>query len=142
MKTSELIKQLKNLEFEVSENEDLIRFKKGIVTLTYSKNIEPNSDWAKVLTLLSKYYQTPLNKREAEKRYRIRLRGFNSSNGHQYLTTDRNGKVFACAWSPHLNIKQIFTQDELNEIRNRPCFKSIAWFDELVARGLEEVEEE
>lgn len=35
MKTSELIKQLKNLEFEVSENEDLIRFKKGIVTLTY-----------------------------------------------------------------------------------------------------------
>lgn len=63
-------------------------------------------------------------------------------NGHQYLTTDRNGKVFACAWSPHLNIKQVFTQDELNEIRNRSCFKSIAWFNELVARGLEELEEE
>ena len=85
--------------------------------------------------LIDEYLQTPLEERFP--RYRIRLHGFRSDNGKQYLTTDDIKNVFACAWNPSL--KQTFTMDEIYEIKNCSQFKSVIWFDELIRNGLEEV---
>lgn len=85
--------------------------------------------------LIDEYLQTPLEERFP--RYRIRLHGFHSDNGKQYLTTDNIKNVFACAWNPSL--KQTFTMDEIYEIENCSQFKSVIWFDELIRNGLEEV---
>ena len=85
--------------------------------------------------LIDEYLQTPLEERFP--RYRIRLHGFRSDNGKQYLTTDDIKNVFACAWNPSL--KQTFTMDEIYKIKNCSQFKSVIWFDELIRNGLEEV---
>ena len=87
--------------------------------------------------LIEAFLYTPINERFPEKKYRVRLIGFNSDNGRQYLTTDDIKNVFACAWNPSL--KQTFTMDEINKIKNCSQFKSVIWFDELIRNGLEEV---
>lgn len=77
---------------------------------------------------------------EEPKKYRIRLEGFNSDNGQQYLTAGRSGenRLFACALKPGL--KQEFTSDEINEIINQLDFKG-TWRTDMVRTGLEPVEE-
>lgn len=77
---------------------------------------------------------------EEPKKYRIRLEGFNSDNGQQYLTAGRSGenRLFACALKPGL--KQEFTSDEINEIINRSDFKG-TWRTDMVRTGLEPVED-
>lgn len=87
--------------------------------------------------LIEEFLHTPIKERFPEKKYRVRLIGFNSDNGRQYLTTDDIKNVFACAWNPSL--KQTFTMDEIYEIKNCSQFKSVIWFDELIRNGLEEV---
>ena len=87
--------------------------------------------------LIEEFLHTPIKERFPEKKYRVRLIGFNSDNGRQYLTTDDIKNVFACAWNPSL--KQTFTMDEINKIKNCSQFKSVIWFDELIRNGLEEV---
>lgn len=74
------------------------------------------------------------------KKYRIRLEGFNSDNGQQYLTAGKSGKnrLFACALKPGL--KQEFTSDEINEIINQLDFKG-TWLTDMVRTGLEPVED-
>lgn len=78
---------------------------------------------------------------EEPKKYRIRLEGFNSDNGQQYLTAGRSGenRLFACALKPGL--KQEFTSDEINEIINQLDFKG-TWRTDMVRAGLEPVEDE
>lgn len=88
------------------------------------------------LAITKEFLDTPINKRYLEIRYRLRLKGFNSDNGPQYLTT-AGDKVFAYAW--RYGLKQSFTLAELENIHNRPQFKSVVWFDELMKSGLEEV---
>ena len=80
--------------------------------------------------------------RSGVKRYRVRLLGFNSSHGKQYLSCehDIHGKVFACA--PNHFLKQTFTWDELNQLRNDTRFKGIAYFDQLLRTGIEEVKDD
>ena len=77
---------------------------------------------------------------EEPKKYRIRLEGFNSDNGQQYLTAGRSGenRLFACALKPGL--KQEFTSDEINKIINRSDFKG-TWRVDMVRTGLEPVED-
>lgn len=138
MTTSELIECLENAGFKVSESVEQIVAQKNGINLNFSKSISPDSDWAKAFSLLTSYYQTPLDERESKKKYRVRLKGFNQGR-HQYLSTDSNpymGQIFASTWDPCY--KQVFTKDELNAIRNRPQFKSIVWFNELIRDGLEE----
>lgn len=89
------------------------------------------------LVITKEFLDTPLDKRSLEIRYRLRLKGLDSDNGPQYLTT-AGDKVFACAW--RYGLKQSFTLAELENIRNRPQFKSVVWFDELMKSGLEEVD--
>lgn len=77
---------------------------------------------------------------EETKKYRIRLEGFNSDNGQQYLTAGRSGenRLFACVLKPGL--KQEFTSDEINEIINQLDFKG-TWRTDMVRTGLEPVED-
>lgn len=79
--------------------------------------------------------------RSGVKRYRVRLLGFNLSHGKQYLSCERDihGKVFACA--PNHFLKQTFTWDELDQLRNDTRFKGIAYFDQLLRTGFEEVKD-
>lgn len=89
------------------------------------------------LAITKEFLDTPIDKRYLEIHYCLRLKCFNSDNGPQYLTT-AGDKVFACAW--RCGLKQTFTLAELENIRNRPQFKSVVWFDELMKSGLEEVD--
>lgn len=138
MTTDELIECLKNAGFKVSENVDQIVAEKSDIKLNFSKSVSPDSDWAKAFSLLTSYYQTPLDERESNKKYRVRLQGFNQGN-HQYLSTDSNpymGQIFASTWDPCY--KQVFTKSELEAIQNRPQFKGVIWFRELIKDGLRE----
>lgn len=93
-----------------------------------------------LINLVNEFVNTPVEERESK--YRIRLKGFNSDNGHQYLTCqthDVTGKLFACAPNPHL--KQEFTSDEIDKIINRPDFRA-TWKETMVRAGLEPAEDE
>ena len=99
------------------------------------------SEWRDFYSTLLKYAKTPLEDREEKPKYRVRLRGFNSSNGHQYLTADNENvkmaKFFACA--ERSGLKQEFTQDELDKIAGMR--RGIGWFQDLI-RHAEPVEED
>ncbi|MGK4125667.1 hypothetical protein [Limosilactobacillus vaginalis] len=91
--------------------------------------------------LIEEFLHTPIKERFPEKKYRVRLRGFNSDNGHQYLTTkktDGESRVFACAL--RTDLKQEFTFDEINKIINRPAFKG-TWVLDMIRAGIESVDE-
>ena len=138
MKTSELIKKLRDLGFTVTEDKGHIQVKKYGIEWSYGKNLTPDVDWVKMQLLLAEYYQTPLDERKSEKKYRVRLQGFNQGN-HQYLSTDNNpymGQIFASTWD--LCYKQVFTKSELEAIQNRPQFNGVVWFRELIKNGLRE----
>ena len=101
------------------------------------------SEWRDFYNTLLEYAKTPLEDREDKPKYRVRLRGLNSANGHQYLAADREdvktAKFFACAERPDL--KQEFTREELDIIANRNQFKGVGWLQDLI-RNAEPVEEE
>ncbi len=93
-----------------------------------------------LINLVNEFVNTPVEEREPK--CRIRLKGFNSDNGHQYLTCqtrDVTGKLFACALNSHL--KQEFTSDEISKIINRPDFRA-TWKETMVREGLEPTEDE
>ena len=92
--------------------------------------------------LIEEFLHTPINERFPEKKYRVRLIGFNSDNGRKYLTTEGdslNSRFFACALRPGL--KQEFTMDELNTIANKNEFKAVPWIRDLL-RNTELVEDD
>ena len=94
-----------------------------------------------ILNLVKELQDTPVKDRFPKKHYRVRLRGFNSDGGHQYLTVSTRystinlGSVFAAAWNTGL--KQTFTAEELNKIRER--FKGSKWIVSMLNDGVEEV---
>lgn len=96
-----------------------------------------------ILGLVQELRKTPVKDRFPKKHYRVRLRGFNSDGGHQYLTVSTRystinlGSVFAAAWNTGL--KQTFTAEELNKIRER--FKGSKWIVSMLNDGVEEVGE-
>lgn len=80
-----------------------------------------------------------------EPKYRVRLVGFNSVDGKQYLTTENSNvnllarKFFACTLNSRL--KQEFTLDELTAIANKREFKAVPWIQDLL-RNTELVEDD
>lgn len=87
------------------------------------------SEMAKLFALVDEFLKTPFKNRL--QRYRVPLRGLESDNGPQYLTTKDGVKYFACA--PNSSLKQSFTESEFVEILNLPQFKSTYW--ESLFRG-------
>lgn len=161
MTTKELIEKLKPiLEIEdvtIGENDEIHVWIGGIISLLIPNNAKTwfeisnyekvtagafdDTERVYVSSLINQFLSTPLEDREAK--YRVRLRGFNSENGHQYLTAQddnvRATRFFACAEKPDL--KQEFTQDELNVIANRNQFKGVGWLQDLI-RHAELVEDD
>lgn len=94
----------------------------------------------KLSALIEEFLHTPIKERFPEKKYRVRLIGFNSDNGSQYLTTEGdslNDKFFACALRSDL--KQEFTMNEINQLANSTQFRAVPWFQDLM-RNIEPVE--
>lgn len=156
MTTKELIERLEDIGLRFDglkqnlQGDDVLDFSKGISGFRIAKNMIHRdcfngltiSEWKVVFEALVDYADTPLEQRN-EPKYRVRLRGLNSVNGHQYLSTDRenvkSAKFFACAERPDL--KQEFTQDELDIIANRDQFKGVSWLQDLI-RHAEPVEDD
>ena len=163
MKIDEYIKVLENNGFEVYEdntNGDVIKlrvwygdFKIARVILGNNvRNLKLDGDTSLPLQKLIDFLMrtkslidTPDDVLFTEPKYRVRLIGFNSQNGKQYLTTEYDNanplghKFFACALRPGL--KQEFTIDELNTIANKNEFKAVPWIQDLL-RNTELVEDE
>lgn len=163
MKINEYIKGLENNGFEVYEdntNGDVIKlivwygdFKIARVILGNNvRNLKLEGDTNLPLQKLIDFLMrtkslidTPDDVLFTEPKYRVRLIGFNSQNGKQYLTTEYDNanplghKFFACALRPGL--KQEFTMDDLNTIANKNEFKDVPWIQDLL-RNIELVEEE
>lgn len=78
---------------------------------------------AKIFALVGEFLNTPIKNRL--QRYRVPLRGLESDNGPQYLTTSDGVNYFACAQNSSL--KQSFTESEFEEMLNLPQFKSTYW---------------
>lgn len=156
MTTKELIERLEDLGFHFdgqtqdSLDTDSLDFSRYSIGIHIDKNARHYSryngltllEWKLIFEALVDYADTPLEQRN-ESKYRVRLRGFNSENGHQYLTAQddnvRATRFFACAEKPGL--KQEFTQEELNDIANRNQFKGVDWFQDLI-RHAEPVEDD
>ena len=81
------------------------------------------SEMAKLFALVDEFLKTPFNNRL--QRYCVPLRGLESDNGPQYLTTRDGVKYFACAQNSSL--KQSFTESEFEKMLNFPQFKSTYW---------------
>ena len=163
MKINKYIEGLENNGFEVYEdntNGDVIKlivwygdFKIARVILgNYVRNLKLDGDTNLPLQKLIDFLMrtkslidTPDDVLFTEPKYRVRLVGFNSQNGKQYLTTENDNsnplghKFFACALRPGL--KQEFTMDELNAIANKNEFKAVPWIQDLL-RNIELVEDE
>jgi hypothetical protein len=151
MTPKELIKSLEAQGWEPFEDgSGNITVHKGMSDLTFCNKVTPDyhggdvtiAEWFAFYSVLMDYALTPMDERKDKPKYRVRLRGFNSENGHQYLTADRenvnSAKFFACA--ERQNLKQEFTQEELNVIANRDQFKGVSWFQDLI-RHADPVEE-
>lgn len=160
MKIDEYIEELGNNGFEVykdNTNGDVVKlivwygdFKIAYVILGNSvRNLKLEGDTnlplQKLIDLLMKtksLIDTPDDILFAEPKYRVRLIGFNSDNGRQYLTTEGdslNSKFFACALRSDL--KQEFTMNEINQLANSTRFKDIPWIQDLL-RNIEKVEDD
>lgn len=163
MKINKYIDKLENDGFEVYEdntNGDVIKlivwygdFKIARVILGNNvRNLKLDGDTNLPLQKLIDFLMrtkslidTPDDVLFTEPKYRVRLIGFNSQNGKQYLTTENDNsnplghKFFACALRPGL--KQEFTIDELNTIANKNEFKAVPWIQDLL-RNIEPVEDD
>ena len=101
------------------------------------------ADLARVMEVVQQLVETPVSERFPEKKYRIRFSGLNSDNGHQYLSTDSdgiNGHFFACGL--RFDLKQEFTVGEIEKLLNRPAFRFVPWFRELIRNNKEEVKDD
>lgn len=163
MKINKYIEKLENNGFEVDVNQDsdksvqlrvyydgheqLIAFigPNDARQLSSNANNIPLGKYIDLLTITKTLFEIPDDILFAEPKYRVRLVGFSSENGKQYLTTEYDDanqlghKFFAC--TPHKGLKQEFTMDELNAIANKNEFKAVPWIQDLL-RNIELVEED
>lgn len=122
MTTDELIECLKNAGFKVSESVEQIVAEKGGINLNFSKSISPDSNWAKAFSLLTSYYQTPLNERESEKKYRLRWIDSNDGRDDEFIgpetylgRSEDNGVLY---WTTFQKFgAEIFTESELEQLK-------------------------
>lgn len=146
MTTKEFKRRAEKLGYVVREDENEFVLITGYDRIHIEKDVvlDDGSDFLKrcqLNSLMLDYASTPLDKRKPEPLYRVRLMGFNSDNGHQYLTTKERGnafgKMFACAYNPRL--KQAFTAKELDALAERPDFKEEGWVQTLLYVGREKI---
>lgn len=151
MTKEELKREADKLGFIVSEDEDQIHFDRIFTRFDLDKNktLAESPDLVlryKLYRLMFDYISTPIDKRDPEPLYRVRLTGFNSDNGHQYLTTNKKsndstiGRVFACAYNPKL--KQTFTEKELDTLAQRHGFDEPIWIQNLLNQHRELITED
>lgn len=163
MKINKYIEELENNGFEVEVKPE---FEKSIqLRVSYegreqliafvgpnnARHLSLNADnislgkYIDLLTKTKSLFESSDDVLFAKPKYRVRLIGFNSQNGKQYLTTENDNsnplghKFFACALRQGL--KQEFTMDEINTIANKNEFKAVPWIQDLL-RNTEPVEEE
>lgn len=126
MKTSELIKKLKDLGFKVSEDEHRIHVEKDNLVSDYAKEVTPNSLFAKVESLFAEYYQTPLDERKPEKKYRLRWIDGEDDNPRKetYLGMDDTGFFNGSYWATYFKSgAPTFTESQLEKLkRDNPRF--------------------
>lgn len=163
MRINKYIEKLENNGFEVDVNpetdksvqlrvyydghEQLIAFigPNDARQLSSIANNIPLGKYIDLLTKTKSLLEIPDDVLFAKPKYRVRLIGFNSQNGKQYLTTENSNvnllarKFFACALNSRL--KQEFTLDELTAIANKREFKAVPWIQDLL-RNTELVEDE
>lgn len=163
MKIDEYIEKLENNGFEVykdNTNGDVVKLLvwygeykliriflgEGVRKLKLDSNSNlPLNKLIDLLVITKSLIETPDDALFAEPKYRVRLVGFNSQNGKQYLTTEYDDvnplghKFFACAL--HSDLKQEFTLDELTAIANKREFKAVPWIQDLL-RNTELVEDD
>lgn len=90
-----------------------------------------------LLNLINKFVNTPVDKRFSEKKYRVRLKGFNADSGKQYLTcSDKRGSIkgqsfFGC----HLQkgLCQEFTTKELDTLLELAKDRNQQWLAMLLS---------
>lgn len=163
MKINKYIEELENNGFEVEVKQE---FEKSIqLRVSYegreqliafvgpnnARRLSLNADdislgkYIDLLTKTKSLFEISDDVLFAKPKYRVRLIGFNSENGKQYLTTEYDDanplghKFFACA--PHKGLKQEFTLDELTAIANKREFKAVPWIQDLL-RNTELVEDD
>ena len=94
MTTKELIKSLEAQGWQARENDfGGVTITMGEVSFAINKGLSLEatkdgirmSEWRDFYNTLLEYAKTPLEDREDKPKYRVRLRGLNSANGHQYL---------------------------------------------------------
>lgn len=148
MKTRELIEKLTQmgLKFQGTEG-NLMTFTKepDIARFTIACDLEPNDEhgeltpdnWVYFWTQVAKYARTPLDERQDEPKYRVRLKGFNADTGKQYLTcSDKHGSMknqnfFGC----HLQkgLCQEFTTKELDTLLELAKDRNQQWLAMLLS---------
>lgn len=112
MKINEFIEQV-NVHGRMRAIEDdkgiLISTPMGIFSIPKDASLywkKPDREY--LSALIEEFLHTPVKERFPGKHYRVRLRGFNSNGGHQYLTVSTRystinlGSVFAAAWNTGL----------------------------------------
>ena len=98
--------------FAVYEDESSIEIRKGFMSFTYGKYIDPSSDIAQLFTLLDKYYQTPVKDRFSEKKYRLRWIN-DGDGGRNYLDNDDDDW-----WSAEdKSYAKQYTESELEQLK-------------------------
>ncbi len=92
---------------------------------------------SELYTLVDEFLSTPRDYRGLGPKYRVRLKGLNSDNGPQYLSTSNPSnmslsysQVFACA--PNTNLKQAFRRDELLKFAEKAADNQNDWLYQLV----------
>ena len=137
MKTKELINNLENAGFKVDMNDDFVVAKYNGRMIKIDRKIGPNDIWAKSFRLMSSYIDTPLDERQDEPKFRVRLKGFNADSGKQYLTcSDKRGSIkgqsfFGC----HLQkgLCQEFTTKELDTLLELAKDRNQQWLAMLLS---------
>ncbi|MCZ3746546.1 hypothetical protein L2520_03795 [Limosilactobacillus vaginalis] len=125
MTKTELVNSMIKLGFDFEETEDFLKFENADGnSVSIEKDVDNTDVRGKMLSLVGAYLQTPIAERNPEPKFHVRFPGLNSSNGKQYLSTERrplNGKFFMAAYNP--NLIQKFTWKEIQTISNQPGFK-------------------
>lgn len=137
MKTKELINNLENAGFKVDMNGDFLVAKYNGRMIRIDTKVGPNDIWAKSLRWMSAYIDTPLDERQDEPKFRVRLKGFNDDSGKQYLTcSDKHGSMknqnfFGC----HLqkSLCQEFTTKELDTLLELAKDRNQQWLAMLLS---------
>lgn len=125
MKTKEFIKKVKELGYETFEGVNKLYIRVNGITLgfvglkkMYYMNLEV--ELKGLFDLCVDYVKTPIEEREEEKKYYLRLKDDFYKITSAYLTRDiRNGDYFSFGKHELKDTQNKFTQKEIDEIKKK-----------------------